>query len=220
MKGLGLAAAALTTIPTLLAAQQANYDAVLSIRREGREIGREEMSVRPGRGPDGRTAGSTISTHVRYPAFGPQAEFAGVLERTPAGRPTVFQLEYHGPGGDVRFLAAYEGRRIIVHRFSGGNQAAKEYPAGTFPAFLVDSSYAFYAALAAAATPEGREVSAVFPREGRRVGITVTAAAAEGGLREVRLAGGLSGSLWVDRAGALQRIELPEQGIAVVRLTE
>ena len=160
--------------PLPMAAQVID-EGVFSIRHDGREIGREEFTIRTGRGPDGNTAGTTISAITRYPALNPRTTITVVLERNQAGRFTVFQLEYEAPGVSERYLAGQDRGRITLHRFAQGSQSAREYPGGANAYVLVDSMFSLHRALIDLATAEGASATAYLARSGRRIQVRATA---------------------------------------------
>jgi len=192
-------------------------EGVFSIRLDGREIGREEFTVRTGRGPDGRTAGTTIASVTRYPAIDPQAGFTTVLERSDAGRFTVFQLEYDGPSGRERYLGAQDRGRITVHRFSEEGRGGREFPGGASFFVMVDSVYALHYALADVATDEGGSVTVYHPRTNVRYGLVATVDPSSEGLR-VRISGDLAAIIQLDSDRRIHRIDFPGTSLSVVRL--
>jgi len=200
-------------------AAQAIDEGSLSIRLDGREIGREEFVISSGRGPDGRSAGTTIASTARYPALDADAEIRGVLERNPAGVVTVFQLEFDGERVSERYLGGQDRRRITVHRFQGTAQAAREYPGGPRAVVLVDSLYAFLTAVADLATPEGGPVSAISPRNNMLSNFTATSLPGPDGTL-VQLSGDLVATVVLDALGRLTRIEIPAEGIVVQRVDD
>ena len=72
--------------------------------------------------------------------------------------------------------------------------------------------YALYGVIAELASPEGRRLTAVYPRVNKRARFT----ARRDGSR-VALTGEIAGTITLDGEGRVERIELPAEGIAVVR---
>ena len=205
--------------PLAPASAQVIDEGEFSIRLDGREIGREQFSIRSGRGPDGNTAGTTITAVTRYPAIDPQATFTTVLERSPGGRFTVFQLEYDARDGSERYLGAQDRGRITIHRFAGDDREAREFPGGATAYVMVDSVYALHYVLIDFATDGGSMVTAYFPRTNRRRSIEATNEATATGLR-VRLSGDLSATILLDSARRIRRIDFPGTSLSVVRLED
>lgn len=192
-------------------------EGVFSIRQDGREIGREEFTIRTGRGPDGNTAGTSISAIARYPALNPETTITVVLERSPNGLFTVFQLEYDATGTSERYLAGQDRGRITLHRFAQGSQSAREFPGGPNAYVLAERAFTLYQVLVDLATPEGAAVTAYLARSGQRTEVRVTESGGDGG-QVVTIAGDATARLWLDEAGRIQRMELPATSLTVVRL--
>ncbi|MGH7629423.1 MAG: hypothetical protein ACREOF_08525 [Gemmatimonadales bacterium] len=187
----------------------------LTIQRNGREIGREEYSVRtttPGRG-------TSLSTTARYPGT-PPTQVSATLERSPESGIAKFELDVQGPEGPLIILAAGSGTRLIVRSVTRGAEAGQEMPGGRNIVLLDESVYALYLQVADLATPTGARLTAVFPRSSRRVTFTARRESGEGGGARVQLAGELAGVLALDAQGNLARIELPGTGTVVSRASK
>ena len=208
------------TLPTTSLAAQATDHGVFSIRKGGREIGREEFTMRPGRGPDGKAPGSTIATVVRYPSIAPTITAEAVLERTPEGRFTVFQLEYRAPDTTERYLAGQDRGRITLHRFAGESRSARELPGGAHAYVMVDGVYSLYRVLTDLAGPAEVSATVYLARTERRVRVTVGAVQQSAGRRRVVLGGQLSATVTLDETGRIQRIDLPHESLTVVLLED
>lgn len=195
-------------------------EGVFSIRHDGREIGREEFTVRTGRGPDGNTAGTTISAITRYPALNPRTTITVVLERNLAGRFTVFQLEYDAPGVSERYLAGQDRGRITLHRFAEASQSAREYPGGANAYVLADSVFALHRVLIDLATADGAGTTAYLARSGRRTQLRATLSGPDSRGQVVTITGDAAAKLWLDDAGRIQRMEFPGKALTIVRLND
>src|SRR5687767_2984945 len=99
-----LAPVVLLLLPVGQAAAQEGLDTKLVIEEGGRETGREEFTLRPGRGRG--APGSTLIALARYPATNPRLRLASTLERTPESALAKFQLDVEGPTGTTVILAA------------------------------------------------------------------------------------------------------------------
>jgi hypothetical protein len=203
-----LAALALAS-PTSGAALQSAVPLV--IERNGKEVGREEYSVRPGTG--GR--GTTVTSTARYPGT-PPLQVSATLERSAEAGIAKFELDLQGPGGPLVILAAGSGARLIVRSVTRGAEAGREMPGGRDIVLLDDAVQALYLQVAELATPAGARLTAVFPRTSRRVTFSARREAAEGGTR-VQLTGEVTGTLLLDSEGQLVRLELPATGTVVTR---
>lgn len=189
-------------------------EGVFSIRRDGKEIGREKFTISSGRGPDGKTAGVTISTVARYPSAAPTTTITAVLERSLTGQFTVFQAEYRAPGVDEQFLGAQDRGRITIHRFSADAREAREFPGGAGTYVMVDSLYALHHVLNDLATPEGATVTAYLARSGQRLRITAVRSG-----NTVQLTGGVEATLVLDATNRISQVEFPDGMIRIVRLS-
>lgn len=201
-----------------LAAQQA-YETTLVIQQAGREIGREEFTLRQGRARG--LTGSTLVAAARYPATNPTLQIAATLERAEDLALAKFQLDVESPDGNSVILAAGSGTRLIVRTVAQGSEAGREMPGGADVVLLDDAVYSLYTAVAALATPNGARLTGVFPRTGRRVAFTARRVQAEnaGPVRTI-LEGGLAGTITTDAQGRLQRLEFPSSQTVVTRLQE
>src|SRR5687767_3729808 len=184
-----IAAVLLLLLPTGLASAQESLETKLVVTHEGRETGREEFTLRQGRGRG--APGSTLIAVARYPATNPLLKVAATLERTPEFALAKFQLDVEGPNGTTVILAAGSGARLIVRTVAKGSEAGRELPGGPDVVLLDDAVFSLYAQVADLATPAGRPLTAVFPRTSRRASFTARREGADGGNRRVTLSGDL-----------------------------
>jgi hypothetical protein len=211
-----IAAVLLLSLPAGQAFAQDALETKLVVTQEGRETGREEFSLRPGRGRG--APGSTLVAVSRYPATNPLLKVAATLERTPEFALAKFQLDVEGPNGTMIILAAGSGARLIVRTVAKGSEAGRELPGGPDIVLLDESVYSLYTAVADLATPAGKSLTGVFPRTGRRASFVARRESGAGnGAARVTLTGDLTGTLATDSKGRLQRLELPGAGILVSR---
>jgi hypothetical protein len=192
---------------------QEKLETKLVVQQGGREIGREEFSLRQGRGQG--QPGSTLIAAARYPATNPNTRLAATLERTPEFALAKFQLDVEGPSGTTVILAAGSGARLIVRTVAKGSESGRELPGGPDVLILDDGVFSLYSQVADLATPAGRPLTAIFPRTGKRASFTARREAGNGG--SVTLSGDIAGTLVTDGAGRLQRLELPAQQTIVSR---
>ncbi len=205
-----IAAVLLLLVPAGQALGQEAPQTKLVIQQGGKEIGREEFTLQPGRGRG--APGSSLHATARYPASNPTQRLAATLERTPESSLAKFQLEVEGPNGPTVILAAGSGARLIIRTVAKGSEAGRELPGGPDVVLLDDGVYSLYIAVADLATPEGRALTAVFPRTARRA--SFVAKRDPGGL--VNLTGGIRGSLETDSKG-LVSLNLLDSGTQVSR---
>lgn len=188
----------------------------LVVAEDGREIGREDFTLTPGRGRG--ASGTTLSATARYPATAPTTRLTALLERTPESAIAKFQLDVESPSGTTVILAAGTGARLVVRTVAKGSESGRELPGGPDVVLLDDEVYSLYVTVADLATPAGKRLTAVFPRTGKRAAFTARLeGGAGGGGRRVILTGDLAGTLVTDADGRLQRLELPAQNKVVMR---
>jgi len=206
----------LLLLPAAQAEAQESLETKLVITHEGRETGREEFSLRQGRGRG--APGSTLIAVARYPATNPLLKLAATLERTPESALAKFQLDVQGPNGTTVILAAGSGARLIVRTVAKGSEAGRELPGGPDVVLLDDAVYSLYTAVVDLATPSGKSLTGVFPRTSRRASFVARRdAGGENGATRVTLSGDISGTMLTDSRGRLQRLEFPGSGILVTR---
>lgn len=180
----------------------------LIVRRNGAEIGREQVTLEQGR-RRGLT-GTTLTVSSRYPGAAPTTQLGVRLERASDGQLAVFQLDVEKPDGPVTVLAAGAGARIVLKTIAKGSDAAQEMPGGPDVVLLDDNAVGLFTAVADLATPAGTRLSALYPRTGRRASFV-----AKKNGSQVSLTGGISGTLTTDSSGRLARAEL-SNGITAV----
>ena len=203
-------AAVLVLFPAVGTLQaQEPLETKLVIEQGGREIGREEFTLRQGRGRG--ALGSTLTAAARYPANTPTLKLSATLERTPESALAKFQLEVDGPNGTTVILAAGSGARLIIRTVAKGSEAGREMPGGPDVVLLDDQVFSLYSAVADVATPAGKRLTAVFPRTARRASFV-----AQRDGRVVNLSGDIRGSIETDARG-LSSLVLLESGIRVSR---
>jgi hypothetical protein len=194
---------------------QESAETRLVIQQDGREIGREEFSLRPGRGRG--APGSTLQAQARYPANNPDLRIGATLERTPESALAKFQLDVQGPNGPTVILAAGSGARLIIRTVARGSEAGRELPGGPDIVLLDDNVFSLYTAVADLATPNGRPLTAVFPRTARRASFVAQREQGGGAGNRITFSGGIRGTMTTDAQGRLMRLELPESGTIVSR---
>jgi hypothetical protein len=206
-----VAAVLLSLLPAAQAFAQEPLETKLSIQQGGRETGREEFTLRQGRGRG--TPGSTLIASAHYPATNPTLKLTATLERTPESALAKFQLEVEGPNGPTVILAAGSGARLIIRTVAKGSEAGRELPGGPDVVLLDDQVFSLYSAVADVATPAGKSLTGVFPRTARRASFV---AQREGG--HVNLTGDIRGTLETDPKGLVSLVL--DSGIKVSRVQD
>jgi hypothetical protein len=209
-----LAAVLLLLAPAGHALAQEPSEVKLVVQQGGHEIGREEFTLIQGRGRG--ATGSSLRATARYPANNPTLRLTAVLERTPESALAKFQLDVDGPNGPTVILAAGSGARLIIRTVARGSEAGRELPGGPDVVLLDDNIFSLYSAVADLATPNGKPLTAVFPRTARRASFVARREPGGGGNR-VTLTGGIRGTLTTDADGRLVRLELSDSGTTVSR---
>jgi hypothetical protein len=211
-----LAAVLLVLVSPVAALAQETSGVKLVVEQGGQEIGREEFILTNGRGRG--APGSSIRATAQYPASNPTLRLGATLERTPESALAKFQLDVEGAGGPTVILAAGSGARLIIRTVAKGSEAGRELPGGPDVVLLDDQVFSLYMAVADLATPDGRSLTAVFPRTARRASFVARReSGGAGGPGRVTLTGGIRGTLSTDAQGRLVRLELPESGTVVSR---
>jgi hypothetical protein len=198
------------------AAAQDKAESRLAVLQGGREIGREDFSLRANRGRG--LPGTTITASARYPATNPTTQLAATLERTPEGALAKFQLDVESGGLVTVILAAGSGARLIVRTVAQGSESGRELPGGPDVVLLDDQVFSLYSAVADLATPAGRPLTAIFPRTGKRASFSARLdSGGNGAPARIALTGGIAGTLLTDGQGRVARLELPGQGLIVAK---
>jgi hypothetical protein len=205
-----------TMLPLLGVGAQEPLETRLVVTQDGKEIGREEFTLRPTRARG--LPGSTIIAAARYPATGPTTRLAATLERTPDSALAKFQLDVESEGAVTVILAAGSGARLIVRTVAKGSESGRELLGGPDVVLLDDQVFSLYMPVAELATPAGRTLTAIFPRSGRRATFTARReSGTAGGASRIALAGDINGALVTDARGRLERLELPARNTVVTR---
>ena len=211
-----LAAVLLVLVPAGHALAQGPAETKLVVQQGGREIGLEEFTLSQGRGRG--APGTSLRATARYPATSPTLQLGATLERTPEGALAKFQLDVEGPTGPTVILAAGSGARLIIRTVAKGSEAGRELPGGPDVVLLDDNVFSLYSAVADLATPNGKALTAVFPRTARRASFVARRdPGSAGGGNRVTLTGDIRGTLATDAQGGLLRLELSESGTLVTR---
>lgn len=206
-----LTAALLVLSAAPLSAQRVSGTYV--VQRGGNEIGREEFALESGRARD--RSGTSLTISSSYPGAVPSGNVSALLERTPDGQLSRFQLDVQGDDGTTTFLAAGAGARVILKTIAKGSEAGRELPGGENVVLIDENVYALFTAVADLATPAGARLVAIYPRTGRRAQFVARREGNAGGAASISLTGEVSGTLTTDAAGRLTRMAFPGAGVTV-----
>jgi hypothetical protein len=188
----------------------------LSIRQAGREIGREDFRINPGR--QGAATGSTVISRVRLPAGNPSYTQESVVERLGDGSFSNMTVSYTSGGSSGKVIAEIARNVLRLYTASGGREAIRELPVPGNMIGLADSAFALFVLVAELATGQETSFSGVYPRSGRHVRFTARREGNGSTPTRIVLAGEITGTIWLDNTGHLSRIELPGSHLEVVRL--
>ena len=196
---------------------QAGDEGTFSIRRGGREIGREEFAIVAGR--HGGAPGTTITSRVRIPAVVPEFTQEASVERRADGSFVAAGVFHTSPNSGGRVLAEIARGVLRVHSAYGGSESIREYPAQETLIVLADSAFTLLVAAVDFATPEGRRLVGLYPVSGRRVSLTAQRSPGNApGETRILLAGDIAGTIWLDGSGNMARLEFPAFNIELIRL--
>ena len=196
-----------------VAASQSVDQGTIIVRQGGQEIGRESFRYLPS-----VSGADSLFITARYPDSKPLAILTAGHQRHPTAG-VAFQLDFKSPQGVRQVYAATVRGRIAVRSVAPGSESAREYPDGPRVVILDDSLFALFLHPARLAKPSGEQLTAIYPRSGKRLAFTATGDPKSGGTRIV-LTGGLSGTIDLDNQGRLMRVEFPAQEVEAIRLTD
>ncbi|HEU5049124.1 MAG TPA: hypothetical protein VFU00_02305 [Gemmatimonadales bacterium] len=205
-----LTAACLALVAAPLSAQASG---TYIVRRGGNEIGREQYTLADGRARD--RSGTSLTVSSRYPGAVPSGSVSALLERTPDGQLSRFQLDVEGDEGTTTFLAAGAGARVILKTIAKGSEAGRELPGGENVVLIDENVYSLFAAVADLATPAGTRLVAIYPRTGRRAQFSARREGNAGGGARISLTGEISGTLTTDGSGRITHMQFPGSGVEV-----
>ena len=199
---------ALAAARSIAAQSAASY--ALTISQNGNEIGREQVTVRPGRGDQ---SGTTLVGVARYPATRPRVQLTGTIERASDGTFTTAQFELQTLDHAWRTFVAPNGRRITVRTATEGRESAREYPADQRTVLLDDSLFTPWLAIPALVPDSGTSLAALWPRSARRGTIWVQRTPRADGGAVLRVTGAIDATIECSSDGRVLRIILPPRGV-------
>jgi hypothetical protein len=199
-------------------------EGTLLVRQDTVEIAREAFRLTPARATPG---GWTLATTVRYDRGRPVIVLDPIVELGPDSVGTTLEYTVADPREPMRILGQFTRGRFVVRMLGRRTERAREYPTPPPAAVLDDSVFALYLPVAWLGRPQPVQVTAVFPRAGRRellavqdLGIgptTLDRDPAE--LRHFTVTGGENRlvHIWLGAEGRLAKVEIPSRGLVATR---
>lgn len=218
----------MTPLLLTLALLQAPADeGTFVVREDTIEVARETFRVHYGRLARGGI-GWTLATTARYDRARPVIVLAPILEVRPDTMPTTLQFDVADPRQPSRILGELGRGRFTIRVLSRTVERAREFPATGATVVLDDSVFALYTFVAWRAASPPRALTAIVPRALRRETVQVadlgmgetTLQRAAVVLRHLTVSGGAQGPvhLWVDAAGRLVKVDIPERRVTAERV--
>src|SRR2546429_7178871 len=185
-------------------------EGTLLVRQDTVEGAREAVRVAPAR----VGAGSwTLATTIRYDRTRPVVVLDPILEVAPDRVATTLESTVADPRDPMRIVGQFTRGRFVVRILGRRTERAREYPTPPPAAVLDDSVFALYLPVAWLGRAQPVQVTAVFPRAGRRellavrdLGIeTTTLNRDPAELRHITVTGAENrlGHVWLAAAGRL-----------------
>jgi len=213
-------------VPERAMAQGIIDQGTLVIRADTQEVGRETFRVLERRAGDS-TSGWLLDASARWPGTGRPASYAPVVE---IGRDSLTQaVSFDVAGGPtpVRISGVSGRSRFTLRYVSPGVERARELPGDPRVVVIDDSVFTPWLAVAWRARAQPESLTAVYPRSAQRARIVLQDLGSEttslnrdqATLRHVRVTGAQSGPVhvWLDRAGRLMKVEVPDRHLTVER---
>jgi hypothetical protein len=192
----------------------------------GREVGRETFSIR--RAGDGEAAVTIAQGRVVRSDAGAAGEVSSNLQvNGPTLRPSSYQLEVRGDARE-RITGRVTGGRFSARITSSAGEMMREYLAGE-GAVVVDDGIAHHHYFLTASGAAGDfRVPVIVPRRSRQISASVRnagSASIEAGGRTVsathlivEMSDGPTRHVYIDSAGRVLRVEIPDQNFTAVRV--
>lgn len=216
-----LAAALLAALPGPAAFTQSFLDqGVLTVTRDGAEVGREEFAIRVTAGHPGLLAVATDTYHDR--------EARVALELSEDHEPVTYQVDVSTGGRVVERLSGQMGRgRFAVRLANQRGETVREFPVPQRISVLDDDGFDQYLFLPRPAPGASLPVTLLVPRATRVVAASVRAMAADSVLVGGRpvlanhyslvLPGGDTREFWCSPTGELLQVAIPARTIVATR---
>ena len=215
----------MTALWLALAVLQSPLDeATLLVRQDTVEVAREAFRLTPARAA---SSGWTLATTIRYDRSRPVVVLDPIVELGPDSGTTTLEYTVADPRDPMRILGQFTRGRFVVRMLGRRTERAREFPAPPPAAVLDDSVFALYLPVAWLGRTRAAQVTAVFPRAGRRellavqdLGIEPTTLNRDpADLRHITVTGGANRlvHVWLGAEGRLAKVEIPSRGLVAAR---
>lgn len=203
-------------------------EGTLLLRDDTAEIAREAFRISSARVGPG-TPGWKLAATVRYDRSRPVIVLNPIVEVGTDSMPVSLEFNVADPREPLRILGQLARGRFMVRILGQRTERAREFPAAPPPPVVVldDSVFALYLPVAWQATGPGAQVTAIFPRAGRREVLTVQDLGVQPttlngdpvSLRHVTVTGGLNRlvHLWVGPDRRLLKVDIPSRRLSAER---
>jgi hypothetical protein len=215
-----------TLLLALVALQAPLDEGSLVVREDSVEVAREAFRLSSARvGPEGR--GWKLASTARYDRTRPVVVFDPIVEIGADSLPATLEYTVADPREPLRILGQLSRNRFTVRLLGRRTERAREFPVVPPVVLLDDSVFALYLPAAWHARPRPVEITAIFPRNGRRELVAVQDLGVEpttlnrdpASLRHVSVTGGANRlvHLWLGPDGRLLKVEIPSRRITAER---
>ena len=215
----------MTALWLALAVLQSPLDeATLLVRQDTVEVAREAFRLTPARAA---SSGWTLATTIRYDRGRPVVVLDPIVELGPDSGATTLEYTVADPRDPMRILGQFTRGRFVVRMLGRRTERAREFPTPPPAAVLDDSVFALYLPVAWLGRTRAAQVTAVFPRAGRRellqvqdLGIEPTTLNRDpADLRHITVTGGANRlvHVWLGAEGRLAKVEIPSRGLVAAR---
>ena len=199
-------------------------EGTLLVRQDTVEIAREAFRLTPARAASG---GWTLGTTIRFDRSRPVVVLDPIVELGPDSSATTLEYTVADPREPLRILGQFARGRFVVRMLGRRTERAREFPAPPPAVVLDDSVFALYLPVAWLGRARPAQVTALFPRAGRRellavqdLGIEPTTLNRDpADLRHITVTGGENRlvHVWLGAEGRLAKVEIPSRGLVAAR---
>ena len=199
-------------------------EGTLLVRQDTVEIAREAFRLTPARAASG---GWTLGTTIRFDRSRPVVVLDPIVELGPDSGATTLEYTVADPREPLRILGQFARGRFVMRMLGRRTERAREFPAPPPAVVLDDSVFALYLPVAWLGRARPAQVTALFPRAGRRellavqdLGIEPTTLNRDpADLRHITVTGGENRlvHVWLGAEGRLAKVEIPSRGLVAAR---
>jgi hypothetical protein len=199
-------------------------EGTLFVTQDTVEIAREAFRLTPAPRASG---GWTLAATIRYDRSRPVVVLEPIVELGPDSSAASLEYTVADPREPLRILGQFTRGRFVVRMLGRRTERVRELPTSPPAVVLDDSVFALYLPVAWLGRARPAQVTAVFPRAGRRellvvqdLGIeptTLNRDPAE--LRHITVTGGGNRlvHVWLGAGGRLAKVEIPSRGLVAAR---